>query len=268
MPASIATLRECCAFAPDESATQQNDPFEVGGIRDSDDDDLSYGVDSDEEAFLNLRDESTGDVIEGSRVAARGYSGAEPERSAPISSTGCADAEVPGAVPARSAPGGGSKPCATVPAPTEHFRIDSESEGEMEAAPKPTGLEVIKKWLAQTQSRIEREIANQKKASPLALLEPRFADIEGYLRYHSSLDGRFPAVAPATKKKDKGHPRMPTLNGAGANVTKENTHTDREALRRSVGYGFHASMKTCMVAELVKNKDILKSSEARAARRS
>ena len=24
--------RECCAFAPDESATQQNDPFEVGGV--------------------------------------------------------------------------------------------------------------------------------------------------------------------------------------------------------------------------------------------
>ena len=58
---------------------------------------------------------------------------------------------------------------------------------------------------------------------------------------------------------------MPTLNGAGANVTKENTHTDREALRRSVGYGFHASMKTCMVAQLVKNKDILKSSDARDA---
>ena len=56
---------------------------------------------------------------------------------------------------------------------------DSDSDGELEAGPKPTGLEVIKRWLEQTQSRIDREIANQKKASPLAPLEPRFADIDG-----------------------------------------------------------------------------------------
>ena len=161
-------------------------------------------MDSDEEALLNLRDEPTGDVIEGSRVVARGAGGAEPERSAPISPAGQANAEASGAVPVRSAPGGGSKPCATVPAPTEHFRIDSDSEGELEAATKPTGLEVIKQWLEQAQSRIDREIANQKKASPLAPLEPRFADIEGYLPYHDSLDERFPAVAPTTKKKKKG----------------------------------------------------------------
>ena len=73
-----------------------------------------------------------------------------------------------------------------------------------------------------------------------------------------------PPIMPTRKREDKV-PNMKLLDPRYENVTRKPDQADKEELWCVYGYGYHTAMKTCMVAELLRDKHILASGEARKA---